>query len=54
MDYYDTNYDEQGQFEGTGNWDVMAGGSWNADGAIPADFNPYGRISLTFCAGGYG
>jgi M6 family metalloprotease-like protein len=44
MDYYDTNYDEQGQFEGTGNWDVMAGGSWNADGAIPADFNPYVKM----------
>ena len=41
MDYYDTDYTTNGQFEGTGEWDVMAQGSWNNDGISPADFNPY-------------
>lgn len=41
MDYYDTNYDDDGGYDGTGEWDVMAFGSWNNDGITPADFNPY-------------
>lgn len=41
MDYYDTDYTTGGSFEGTGVWDVMAQGSWNNDGIIPAHFNPY-------------
>ena len=41
MDYYDTNYDDDGGYDGTGEWDVMASGSWNNDGITPADFNPY-------------
>lgn len=41
MDYYDTDYDLGGQFQGTGQWDVMASGSWNEDGIRPANFNPY-------------
>lgn len=41
MDYYDTDYDTDGEYIGTGNWDVMASGSWNNDGITPADFNPY-------------
>ena len=45
MDFYDTDYDDHGGFVGTGNWDVMAGGSWNADGVIPADFNPYVKMA---------
>ena len=40
-DYYDTNYNTDGQYEGTGKWDIMAQGSWNNDGISPADFNPY-------------
>ncbi len=44
MDYYDTNYESRGGFEGTGVWDIMAAGSWNADGVIPADFNPYVKM----------
>ena len=40
-DYYDTNYDTDGRFSGTGVWDVMASGSWNDDGVSPANFNPY-------------
>lgn len=41
MDYYDVDYQTGGYYEGTGDWDVMASGSWNDDGARPADFNPY-------------
>lgn len=41
MDYYDTDYATNGEYLGTGKWDVMAGGSWNNDGITPADFNPY-------------
>ncbi len=43
-DYYDVDYSEGGQFEGTGKWDIMASGSWNNDGISPAGFNPYVRI----------
>jgi len=41
MDYYDTNYATGGEYPGTGQWDVMASGSWNNKGITPADFNPY-------------
>ena len=44
MDFYDTNYDKGGKFEGTGDWDVMASGSWNEDGVVPPDFNPYVKM----------
>ncbi len=44
MDYYDTDYKSHGEFEGTGNWDIMASGSWNDEGVIPADFNPYVKM----------
>lgn len=43
-DYYDTDYDTNGRFPGTGTYDVMGSGSWNADGACPAHFNPYVKI----------
>ena len=41
MDYYDTDYETNGEYQGTGTWDVMASGSWNNSGITPADFNPY-------------
>lgn len=41
MDYYDTDYATDGEYAGTGKWDVMASGSWNNDGITPGDFNPY-------------
>lgn len=44
MDYYDTDYEKDGSFEGTGMWDIMAQGSWNNEGVSPANFNPYVRI----------
>ena len=41
MDFYDTNYSDDGEYEGTGDWDLMASGSWNNDGITPGDLNPY-------------
>lgn len=43
-DFYDTDYYTNGLYEGTGNWDLMASGNWNNDGACPAHFNPYIKI----------
>ena len=44
MDYYDTDYETGGQYQGTGKWDIMASGSWNDNGIAPAGFNPYVKI----------
>ena len=44
MDYYDTDYETGGSYLGTGDWDIMASGSWNNDGISPADFNPYVKV----------
>ena len=36
-DFYDPNYDEDGsEWDGSGRWDLMAGGSWNGSGVRPA------------------
>ncbi|MFM9838179.1 MAG: M6 family metalloprotease domain-containing protein [Cyclobacteriaceae bacterium] len=36
-DFYDPNYKDDGiAWSGSGNWDLMAGGSWNNGGATPA------------------
>lgn len=43
MDYYDTNYGIGGEYDGTGQWDIMASGSWNDNGRTPPNFNPYVR-----------
>lgn len=43
-DYYDTNYETGGEFDGTGNWDMMANGSWNNGGATPAHHNGYTKV----------
>jgi M6 family metalloprotease-like protein len=40
-DYYDTSYSG---FEGTGNWDLMAQGSWNDNGRQPAHINMFQKI----------
>lgn len=47
-DYYDTNYAEGGVFVGTGNWDLMAGGSWNGspNGSQPAMINMYQKVKF--------
>jgi len=43
-DFYDTNYETCGQFQGTGSWDLMAGGSWNLSGTCPANHNMWTKI----------
>ena len=43
-DFYDTDYGTDGEYPGTGDWDIMGTGSWNAEGACPAHFNPYSKI----------
>lgn len=46
-DFYDTDGTESnGQFEGTGKWDLMASGSWNNNGASPAHINMYQKIKF--------
>lgn len=45
-DYYDTNYGTDGDFNGTGDWDVMDVGLYNGSpsGSLPAHFNPFEKI----------
>lgn len=44
-DFYDTDYaDSGGEYDGTGDWDLMSNGSWNNNGATPAHHNPYTKI----------
>jgi len=45
-DFYDTNYETGGSYSGTGNWDVMAGGSWNSNGNRPPHHNMYTKIQF--------
>jgi M6 family metalloprotease-like protein len=45
-DYYDTDYETGGQYEGTGEWDLMASGSWNNDGITPAHHNAYTKTMI--------
>lgn len=45
-DYYDTDYGDGGQFSGTGQWDMMAGGSWNNSGATPAHHNGFTKAVI--------
>lgn len=35
-DFYDPDYAKNGQWDGSGDWDLMAGGSYNGDGNSPA------------------
>jgi M6 family metalloprotease-like protein len=44
LDFYDTNYTTNGTYDGTGDWDIMASGSWNNNGVTPAHHNPYNKI----------
>ncbi len=44
-DYYDTDYASSGgEYDGTGDWDLMSNGSWNNHGITPAHHNPYTKI----------
>ena len=47
-DFYDTNGATGGSFTGTGNWDLMAGGSWNGSpgGNRPALHNMFTKIQF--------
>jgi len=47
-DFYDTNGSTGGSFTGTGNWDIMAGGSWNGSpgGNRPPHHNMYSKIKF--------
>ncbi|MCL2291370.1 MAG: M6 family metalloprotease domain-containing protein [Bacteroidetes bacterium] len=43
-DYYDTNYQIGGQYDGTGYWDLMASGAHNNSGRSPAHPNPRTKV----------
>lgn len=45
-DFYDTDYSDNGDYEGTGDWDVMASGSYNGSpsGSKPAHHNAYTKV----------
>ena len=47
-DFYDTNYSTGGSYTGTGNWDLMANGSWNGtpSGSRPAHPNMYVKVQF--------
>ncbi len=45
-DFYDRNYEGNGQFKGTGNWDLMAHGGYNGGGHRPAHFNPFVKTQI--------
>ncbi|MDR0799036.1 MAG: M6 family metalloprotease domain-containing protein [Dysgonamonadaceae bacterium] len=46
-DFYDADGEGSGgDFLGTGNWDLMAGGSWLNSGSQPAHFNMYQKIVM--------
>jgi M6 family metalloprotease-like protein len=47
-DFYDTDYEVNGQQSGTGTWDLMDNGCYNGNptGAVPAHHNPYTKIQL--------
>ena len=45
-DFYDTDYESQGSYLGTGQWDLMGEGAWNSNGSRPAHPNIYTKIQL--------
>jgi len=47
-DFYDTDYETGGQFDGTGKWDIMATGSWNGTpgGNKPPHHNMYIKVQF--------
>ena len=47
-DHYDTDYEENGQAEDPGLWDIMAGGADLNYGLIPAGYNAFERYVLGF------
>lgn len=49
-DFYDTDYSTGGSYNGTGNWDMMASGSYNGSpgGSKPAHHNAWSKIYLNW------
>ena len=47
-DHYDTDYEENGETEHPGEWDVMASGADYNNGLTPAGYSAYERYSLGF------
>jgi M6 family metalloprotease-like protein len=45
-DYYDTDYETNGQGFDLGKWDIMADGCWNNQGASPAGINVMGKSQM--------
>ena len=45
-DFYDADYDWNGQSIDTGEWDLMAHGSWNDNGRTPANHNAWSKDYL--------
>lgn len=45
-DFYDTDYSSNGQYKGTGVWDIMAYGGHNNSGDTPAHHNPYTKTKI--------
>ena len=48
-DFYDTNYEEDGQSNDPGDWSVMSGGSYFNDSRTPVGYSLYERYSVGFC-----
>jgi M6 family metalloprotease-like protein len=50
LDFYDTDYASNGQYDGTGGWDIMADGSWNGTpaGCLPAHHNAWSKNFYTW------
>ncbi|PWD99117.1 M6 family metalloprotease domain-containing protein [Marinilabilia rubra] len=48
LDFYDTNEETDGQYPGTGVWDIMASGTYNGSpsGSTPAHHNPFSKAEL--------
>ncbi|MBZ4677110.1 MAG: peptidase [Anaerophaga sp.] len=51
-DFYDVDEEENGQYYGTGDWDIMAGGTYNGSpsGSSPAHHNPFSKAELGWVA----
>jgi M6 family metalloprotease-like protein len=45
-DFYDTDYSKNGDYVGTGKWDLQAGGSWNNSGKTPAHPNAFTKCYI--------
>jgi len=46
-DLYDIDYTPAGS-DGTGDWSLMSGGSWNGGGAVPSSFDGWSKCDIGF------